>query len=60
MNHALPEGNSRTSLARTRMTVKMCSSYRKFEPSRSRKFREKKKVRSDQEHFNYTMITDAQ
>ena len=41
-------------------TVKMCSSYRKFEPSRSRKFREKKKFRSDQEHFNYTMITDAQ
>jgi len=26
-------------------TVKMCSSYRKLEPSRSRNFRERKKIR---------------
>ena len=41
-------------------TVKMCSSYRKFEQPRSSNLREKKKSGSHQGQFHYTMITDAQ
>ena len=40
-------------------TVKMCSSYRKFEPPRFLNFREKKKSGSDPGQFHYAMITDA-
>jgi hypothetical protein len=40
-------------------TVKICSSYRKFEPPRSRNFREKKSG-SDPGQFHYALITDAQ
>jgi len=40
-------------------TVKMYSSYRKFEPPRSRIFREKKSG-SDPGQFHYAMITEAQ
>jgi hypothetical protein len=39
-------------------TVKMCSSYRKFEPPRSRNFREKKSS-SDLGRFHYAFITDT-
>jgi hypothetical protein len=42
------------------VTVKMCSSYQKFEPPRSRNFRQKKSC-SDPGQFHYLyMITDAQ
>ena len=41
------------------VTVKMCSSYQKFEPSRSRNFREKISD-SDPGHFHYALIVDAQ
>ena len=41
-------------------TVKMCLRYRKFEPPRSRNLQREKNLVSDQGHFHYAMITDAQ